>query len=107
MFGVVILICVLCYSIKRIGVGCGDELAADECARDRQDEGRGGSRARGGGDGLLVQGADEGGPPCEASGTRASWLGADEFPFLFFFSPCGGDGGLGVRTRCWCWTSGR
>ena len=57
---VIALSCILCCSIKRIGAGCGDELAADRSARGWQGEGWGGSHARGGGDGLLVWGADEG-----------------------------------------------
>jgi hypothetical protein len=50
----------LCCSVKRMGTGCGDELAAGGSARGWQDEGQGGSHARRGGDGLLVWGADKG-----------------------------------------------
>ena len=65
----------------------GDELAADGYARVRRGEGRGGSCARGGGDGLPVRGADEG-----WSFTLGELVGGGQL-----FSPCGMGGELGSR----------
>jgi hypothetical protein len=73
---VVALSCSLCCSVKRIGIGCEDELAAGGSARGWQDKGRGRSHAREG----------WGWAPCGGSGRRmvlracgvseagASWL---------------------------------
>ena len=83
---------------RRVGVVfSGDELAAGGYARVRQGEERGGSCARGGGDGLLVRGADEG-----WFFARGELVGGGQV-----FSLCGADGELDVRTRCWCRISER
>ena len=86
-----------------MGVGCGDELAASGCARGRQGEGQGGSRAHGGGTGSLRGSGQRVILRAERVGHgRVGWRQTCFlFILFFFFSSCGTGGGLSSWTRCW------
>jgi len=70
----------LCAGMGRESLSVG--TTAGGCARGQRGEGQGGSHARGDGDELLPQGADEG-----QSSTRAELVRADGF--IFFSMWCG------------------